>query len=221
MRSVRLFFTKEGLTRYISHLDLMRCFSRAIKRAKIDIWYTEGYNPRPYMNFSLPLNLGTESLCETLDIRTNDEMPFEEIKCRLNSVLPEGIKITACAAPVHKAEEICFADYEISFDCSDAEKALKYISERLEGEEILVEKKAKQGRKRILKQVNIRENIKSYELTQKGKVLKLSMNVCAGMKNNTNITLLVDALTKEIKDSVESVRVVKRKMYTQDMKEFV
>ena len=195
----------------------MRCFSRAIKRAEIDIWYTEGYNPRPYMNFSLPLSLGTESLCETLDIRTNDEMPFDEIKERLNAVLPVGIRITKCAPPVNKTEKIGFADYEVYITAKDSGSVCGFIKSKLESEEILVEKKAKQGKKRIIKEVNIRPNIKSYELTKDENQIKLSMTLCAGAQNNTNTTLLLGAILPE---DVDSVRIIKTKMFTDEMKEF-
>ena len=71
MREVRLRFSKTGRLKYISHLDINRAMSRALKRAGIPLWYTEGFNPHPYMSFSLPLSLGVESLCESVDLRQN------------------------------------------------------------------------------------------------------------------------------------------------------
>ena len=68
MQNVRVFFEKTGMTKYISHLDLMRCMTRAIKRAAIPAWYTEGFNPHLFITFALPLTLGVESLCESMDI---------------------------------------------------------------------------------------------------------------------------------------------------------
>lgn len=220
MRSVRIFFNKEGLTKYISHLDLIRLFSRAVKRAKIDIWYTEGYNPRPYMNFSLPLSLGTESRCETLDIRTNDEMPFEEIMKRLNETLPEGITVTNVSAPVHKPEEIAFADYRFLFYTAEPDAVAEKLKNVLSSGEIMVEKKAKQGRKRILKEVNIRDNIIDYTLSEKPDCVILSARLCAGMRNNTNTTLLTGALTKDIGDKILRQCTVKEKMYLENLEEF-
>ena len=64
MRCVRVWFHKTGPIRYISHLDLMRTMTRAIRRSGIDLWYTEGFNPHPYMTFALPLSLGMQSVCE-------------------------------------------------------------------------------------------------------------------------------------------------------------
>ena len=59
MRDVRIRFAKTGKAKYISHLDLTRCFARAIFRAQIPLWFTEGFNPRPYMNFTSPRRLST------------------------------------------------------------------------------------------------------------------------------------------------------------------
>jgi uncharacterized protein (DUF2344 family) len=87
MRNVRIYFSKTGDAKYISHLDLMRCMMRAVSRAGIPISYTEGFNPRPYMNFAMPLSLGIEGLREILDIRVEDEMTDAELKSALEQVL--------------------------------------------------------------------------------------------------------------------------------------
>ena len=86
MRCVRIWFDKLGEVRYISHLDLMRCFTRAIRRAKIPLWFTEGFNPRPYMQFALPLSLGMQSVCESVDIRVEGEITNGEIEKKLREI---------------------------------------------------------------------------------------------------------------------------------------
>ena len=105
---VRLFFTKTGLAKYISHLDLMRCMSRAVKRAGIPLWYTEGFNPHLFMTFARPLSLGQESLCEVVDVRLVGEMTFKDIQTRLNETLPKDITVVSVQKPVHKPSEITF-----------------------------------------------------------------------------------------------------------------
>ena len=221
MQSVRIFFEKVGLAKYISHLDLMRCFSRAIKRADIDIWYTEGFNPHPFMTFSLPLSLGTVSLCESVDIRINGEMPFEEIKESLNATLPTGIRITSVSSPIHKADEICFAEYEITFNTANVEAVSSAVQSRINADEILVEKKTKQGKKKILKEINIKDSIKSFNTAVlKDKVL-LNTVLAAGNKGNINPSLLIDAVTKDVRDDIESIDIVKKKMLLSDMTEFI
>ena len=94
---VRLFFTKTGFAKYISHLDLMRCMSRAVKRAGIPLWYTEGFNPHLFMTFARPLSLGQESLCEVVDVRLVGEMTFKDIQTRLNETLPKDITVVSKA----------------------------------------------------------------------------------------------------------------------------
>ena len=87
MREVRLVFSKTDRCKYISHLDINRCMSRALSRAEIPLWFTEGFNPHPYMSFSLPLSLGVESLCESVDLRIVGEITNDEIKTRMNNML--------------------------------------------------------------------------------------------------------------------------------------
>ena len=57
MKTVRVFFAKEGRLKYISHLDVTRCLARVFKRSRLPIWYTQGFNPHAYLTFALPLPL--------------------------------------------------------------------------------------------------------------------------------------------------------------------
>ncbi len=220
MRSIRIFFEKKNMAKYISHLDLMRCFSRAVKRARLNIWYTEGFNPHAFMTFSLPLSLGTESFCESVDIRMLDETPLDEIKDRLNETLPPDIRITKVAEPVHKADEIAFAEFEIRLNTDNPEKVKASVEEKISADEIIVEKKAKQGRKKVLKPVDIKGNIHSYELETGEKYVLLKIIISAGTKTNINPSLLIDAVTADVKDDIESVDIKKNKMLLEDLTQF-
>jgi radical SAM-linked protein len=86
---------------------------RAVKRAALPVWHTEGFNPHIYMTFALPLALGIESSCESFDLRLTTEMTFDEITGRLNAVMPEGLFINHAAEPVRKANDIEKARYVI------------------------------------------------------------------------------------------------------------
>lgn len=220
MRSIRIFFEKKNMAKYISHLDLMRCFSRALKRARLNIWYTEGFNPHAFMTFSLPLSLGTESFCESVDIRMLDETPLDEIKDRLNETLPPDIRITKVAEPVHKADEIAFAEFEIRLNTDNPEKVKASVEEKISADEIIVEKKAKQGRKKVLKSVDIKGNIHSYELEAQENYVLLKIIISAGTKTNINPSLLIDAVTAKVKDDIESVDIKKNKMLLEDLTQF-
>ena len=83
MKSVRIVFSKTGRIKYVSHLDLVRAMTRAVRRANIPLWYTEGFNKHPYLTFAAPLSLGYEGLRETMDIRMADDFPFDELVKRL------------------------------------------------------------------------------------------------------------------------------------------
>ena len=89
--------------------------SRALKRAQIPLWYTEGFNPHPYMSFSLPLSLGVESLCESVDLRIIGDITNDEIKNRLNNVLPQDIKIVDVYDDFRDNSEIVYSDYVYKF----------------------------------------------------------------------------------------------------------
>lgn len=220
MRNVRIFFEKKELAKYISHLDLMRCFSRAFKRADIAIWYTEGFNPHAFMTFSQPLSLGVESYCESVDIRITDEMSNDEIVSRLNETLPQGIFITKAAEPVYKAEEIAFAKFNITFYTLKNEKIKSELENALAADDIPAEKKAKQGRKKVIKQINLKELIHSYSVAAFNDNVVVSAVLSAGLGGNLNPSLLIESITKNFTDDIDDVKIEKLNMFTAEMKEF-
>lgn len=196
MREVRLRFAKEDRLKYISHLDINRAMSRALCRAKIPLWYTEGFNPHPYMSFSLPLSLGVESLCESVDLRILGDISNKEIKDRLNFVLPVGLRIVDVYDNFRDCSEIAFSDYVYKFQFDDNEQAIEKMRDILNGDEILALKKAKQGRKRILKETDIKQFIDKYSVSIRGDVIVLNIRLAAGPDRNLNPSLLFDTLIR-------------------------
>jgi len=81
--TVRVFWKKEGRIKYISHLDINRCMARALKRSRLPVWHTLGFNPHIYTTFALPLALGYESECESVDFRLTEQVPMQEVVDRL------------------------------------------------------------------------------------------------------------------------------------------
>ena len=90
---VRIKFSKEGPIKFIGHLDVMRYFQKAIRRADIDIAYTTGFSPHQIMSFASPLSVGHESIGEYFDVELHSIVSEEDMKNRLNSVMVEGIQI--------------------------------------------------------------------------------------------------------------------------------
>lgn len=91
--TVRIKFKKTGSLQYISHLDLVRTMHKIIVRAKLPLWYTEGFNPKPKMIFAAPLSIGTESLAEFMDLRLVDRIDPAEIKDRLNRNMTDEMQV--------------------------------------------------------------------------------------------------------------------------------
>lgn len=220
MREVRLRFSKTGQAKYISHLDTNRVFSRALARAKINLWYTQGFNPRPYMSFSLPLSLGVESYCENLDLRILDDLTDEEIKERMNNALPLGIRIVDVYEDFMDCHDIVYSDYVYKFEFKDNETALEKINAVLESDEILAQKKAKQGKRRILKETDIKQFIVKYNASIRDNNIVLNIRLLAGPDKNLNPTLLFDTIIRLIDMDYEWKSIGRISLLTKDFKEY-
>ncbi|MDR1755033.1 MAG: TIGR03936 family radical SAM-associated protein [Eubacterium sp.] len=135
---IRVFFSKLGRAKYISHLDLYRTVQRAIKRAKLPVWETKGFNRHIYLTFALPLALGVEGLHESMDMRLVSDMSFDNVRENLNAALPEELTILSVARPVMKHTKIKKASYRIITDINTDN-----FKEFLNQEKIVTEKKTK------------------------------------------------------------------------------
>ena len=203
MREVRLRFSKTGRCKYISHLDINRCMARAFSRAEIPLWFTEGFNPHPYMSSSLPLSLGVESLCESVDIRLIEEISNDEVKQRMNDTLPPDIRIIDVYDDFRDCSEIAYSDYVFKIEFDDNKTALEKLKGVLAGDEILAEKKTKQGKRRVVKETNIKEFIDKYNISIRDNDIVLNIRLEAGTKRNLNPTLLFDTLIRLIETDFE------------------
>ena len=220
MREVRLRFSKTGQAKYISHLDTNRVFSRAFARAKINLWYTQGFNPRPYMSFSLPLSLGVESYCENVDIRIIDDLTDDEIKIRVNDALPLGIRIVDVYDDFMDCHDIAYSDYVYKFEFKDNELALEKIKAVLGSDTIMAQKKAKQGKRRILKETDIKQFIEKYNISIRNDNIVLNIRLLAGPDKNLNPTLLFDTIIRLIDMDYEWKSIGRINLLTKDFKEY-
>ena len=91
---IRIKFEKDGVMRYIGHLDIMRYFQKAIRRAEIDIKYSTGFSPHQIMSFAAPLGVGHISYGEYFDIEVNSHDGCLDRQNRLNAAMVPGIRIT-------------------------------------------------------------------------------------------------------------------------------
>jgi radical SAM-linked protein len=205
MPMARLLFSKRGRARYISHLDVMRMFTRAFRRSGLPLWHTQGFNPHVYMMFPLPLALGCESVCEALDIRLTQKIPLEEVTERLNAALPPGFEVLRAAAPVMEPGEIALADYALS-----AKELGPKLAAFLEQGEIIVQKKTKKGEK----PVDIKPHCEL--ISAEDPVLRLA----AGITLNINPSLLLSAFYDKGNHVFEGLKITRTRIMTAENKNF-
>ena len=219
MRCVRVWFKKMGMSRYVSHLDLMRAMTRAVRRANVPLWYTEGFNPHPYLTFALPLSLGMESLYESMDIRIEGDSTNEDIFNMLVGSMPPGIDIVSVENPFNDPKEIAFGEFDIFFDCEkNTDKLLALIKEMLSGDELIVQKLGKKGRHKVLKDINLIEFIKSFSVSAMGERVKLSITLPAGSTTNINPSLLADEISKQNGDIPYTL--IRKQLLLESMEKF-
>lgn len=204
--NTRVFFSKTDRAKYISHLDLNRVMQGAIKRAKLPIWYTEGYNPHMYVQFMLPLSLGQEGVREAMDFRLLEEIPHCEVTERLNKALPFDIRAVETAVPVLKNIDITTAEYEITSDI-DNEKFLDFTK----SEKIIVEKKTKKG----VSEIDLKPLISGLTAGE-----RITFRLPAGNDFNINPALLLNAYRDVSGDEIKHIRIVRTKILCADGSEF-
>ena len=91
---IRVKFKKWGCMKFIGHLDMMRYFQKAVRRAEIDICYSEGFSPHQIMSFAAPLGVGITSDGEYFDIEVNSTASTNECMEALNNQMVEGVLVT-------------------------------------------------------------------------------------------------------------------------------
>lgn len=216
MFEVRLWLSKQGRIKYVSHLDMFRLMQRAVRRAEIPLWYTEGFNPHPYISFLLALSLGTEGLREPVDIRIVDDMTPDEIKNRLNGAMPEGLKIEAVTTPVYKPAAIAFGSYRVYYGgVTESE-----LFDALTCGELTCEKSGKKGNKKIIKTVNVSEHIKSFEIRAEDGKTVLDVVLPAGSVFNLNPQQLTSAVSARLGRDITAQRVIRLGLLTDENKPF-
>ena len=204
MIRVRATFEKCGRAKYISHLDLNRCMLRTFRRSGLPIWYTEGFHSHPYYSFALALSLGFESSCEILDFNLNEDIPFDEIRDKLNAVMPEGMRIVKVAEQKQKITAIAKAEYCFSLVSDNAEALYAAVRELLDKSEINIEKKTKKG----VKTVDIKPDLEILGCEKDENSVNINMYLPAGTQTNYNPTLFIEALkqTTDIAFDAENIR---------------
>lgn len=181
---VRIKFSKEGPVRFIGHLDIMRYFQKAIRRARIDIAYSTGFSPHQIMSFASPLSVGHESCGEYFDVELNSITDTEDIKMRLNQTMAEGIQILQVAVldetEGNAMASVAAADYLISFrdSVSLPDDWKEKLTAFYEKDKIPVIKKTKKGEREI----DLKETIYQLEIREDQVYMLLDAGSGSNMK---------------------------------------
>ncbi len=220
---LRVAFNKKNYLKYIGHLDLMRLFHRSFNRASVPIKYSEGFNPHPKFSIANPLSLGIESEEEYMDIDI-DYIPVDEFIKKVNNVLPKDIQITK-GVYLEKEESIAsliaWAFYEINFDIKEKkekEQIEDILSKWLSGEEIIITKLRKKGKKRIEKEENIKDFIGNLVVKEiKDKSVKFDALLKSGDKGNLKPMDFIEALNRDttLNIDMDSINIIRLGLYAE------
>ena len=217
---IRVKYKKEDEMIFISHLDLQRLLQRAFRRAKINLSYSEGFNPHPKMSYGNALALGVESQGEYVDIEIEDDITVEEFLKRINEELPDGIKFVKGQEIDPKTPSlssiIVYGEYIFNIDL-EVPLSKEFVKSRVlnfvKSKEIIITKKNKKGKK---VEVDIRPMIRNFDLVSldDNRVTFVS-TIATGSKANLNINILIPQILDMLNLDMDprEVGVLRRDLY--------
>ncbi|KMT21549.1 TIGR03936 family radical SAM-associated protein [Clostridium cylindrosporum] len=193
MERLLIKITKNDETKFISHLDTMRTFHRALRRAGLPVSYSKGFNPHPSISVAAPLSLGISSIGEYIDVDFDSFVDEKIVKEELNENLPLGMRVLnvvyikdkkpAAMAAVQGAKYTL----RMTHSATSRSECEKYIENILESDEILKEKKTKKG----LKEVNVRPLIIDLSVSEfNEEEVEIEAFVMAGSNGSLSMDLL-------------------------------
>lgn len=164
-------FTKLGYLKFISHLDLVDLFQRTLFQNKVDVKFSEGFNPHPRMSIAYPLPLGIESNSEYMEIYLNSRIDLKDFLIKMNERLPAGIKIIEAMydddeSISNKVKSVVYA-FKLLNTFFDKNKNIDIAKEldKINSMDIVeIERKRKKGKRRIFVKENAKEYLKRLEL---------------------------------------------------------
>lgn len=204
----RIKYEKTEVVSLVSHLDTLRVFIRAMRRAKLQPVYSEGFNPHPKMTFLLPISVGFTSEYELVDIDFSDNLPEEELKNRLNDALPDGFHVLSVYDGVHKINQIDSVDYTITFEQDVSEKLKEFLNQPAY---VTVKKSKRKSR-----DVDILKLIKSFKINSD----VFSICLCANGENSLNPKFFTVEFLKWA-DLDTEYQIHRKKIYAAQNKAFV
>lgn len=201
---IRIKFRKYGVMKFIGHLDIMRYFQKVMRRADIDICYSEGFSPHQIMSFAAPLGVGITSDGEYLDIEVHSTRSTKDSIDALNATMVEGVEITGYVKLPDNAKTamsiVAAADYILSFkEGYEAPLSKEAFAEGIDTfftkpAEVLITKQTKKSEKVM----DLKQLVYDFHMDEKDGKPAFYLHVCTGSSDNLKPELVVEALYKHL-----------------------
>ncbi len=195
-----MMYAKVGPARFISHLDLLRTFGRAARRAGLPLAFTQGFNPHPKITFAAPLAVGISGEAEFADLELTQKIPAPVVARALTGALPEGLRVLEVrllrgAGPALMAMVGCAAYRAEAKTCAPVtdEELKDALGSFLSRQEILVERKNKEGKKVLY---DLRPGIFAMSGRVDNDIIKIEAELKTGSSGNVRIEEVMEALGK-------------------------
>ena len=197
MAKLQLKFKRGENLKYCSHLDLLRMFTRLVRRSGIPLKYSEGFNPHPKITFALPLSVGVTSEGEYLQLDLEREINLISGLKKLSEQCPRGFEIIEGRLTDRKLPPITKARYRLNIELSEkfTQEQERMIGDALRGSELIVKKVTKKKES----SVNILEHIHSFNIeAHHNSEIIIKTTLSAGSEFNLNPLLLVEGLKSNV-----------------------
>lgn len=217
MSNYILKYSRDDRVKYISHLDFMRLFHRAVRRSGLPFVFSQGFNPHPIMTVAQPLSVGVTSDCEFMKVGFDGDFTEFELIEKLNNAMPPGYSVTAAKKLEGKEIDITKinqAVYTVEIECIGDVDIEKFLS----NSELKVMKKSKSG----VKESDIRPYIYDLKLLDKKNNIQIyRMCLAVGSVYNLKPDSVIDAMEKYCDGFKAEFFAVHRNKMTWDGKEYL
>ncbi len=219
---IRIKFSKYGTMKYIGHLDMMRFFQKAIRRAGIDVKYSEGFSPHQIMSFAAPLGIGMESKGEYMDIEVCSMTSTQDMKEALARVMVEGVDIISVSVLPDNAKNAMASVAAASYllQRKEGDYPVNDLAEKLQAFLALEAIPYTKETKKSVVELNLKEGI--YELAADGSNA-IRMMVNASSSGNIKPGMVMEAFCSfaGVEIPAGSYQIIKLETYTENAHKFV
>ena len=201
---IRIKFRKWGSMKFIGHLDMMRYFQKVMRRADVDIRYSEGFSPHQIMSFAAPLGVGITSDGEYFDIEVHSTKSSTEMIADLNATMVDGVEIIGYVALPDTAKPamsiVSAADYVLSYK-EGYETPYSFEEWKTKIEELFTSqntftiiKKTKKSER----EVDLKPLVYGFEVIEKDGKPAFYINVSTGSVDNIKPELLLSSIYEKL-----------------------